>query len=400
MNSRRWVGLGIFVALVTLGGVAAVSTIGNAQWGVMAAWADAAARRWDARDFTREPVTGQGIAGSAFAAYAEAGALAEVLGQSDQVLLRDLRERQSSVSATDAADFARRWAEPLAALQRGAHLTDARPPMKWEGGYSQARALLLPMRHLAHAAMIEVRRRLARGEDGAAVDLSLDAATHAADVLHSPVVVDQMIGTAILVVVTADMWRDEDLRRLSADSLARLATGLAQLDVRCPTTVAWEGETLLWAHTLMHESTREPLVHDAALSLADWRHAWSVRWAGADAVLQQIAAQAQLAVSEETSWLGRQSHLRAAMVDPRVRANPMLQVTMVSWEAAERSLRSALTAVRLLRLAVAWHAQAPMLELADPLSDGPIEVARTPGGVTLRSRGSVGSRRLERTVVR
>jgi hypothetical protein len=386
------------VPLLSAGVVVGVHSAAGSSWEEMTAWARQAERDWMARDFKREALWGETTPGVAFVAYAEALAMVETAGRGDEALLRELVVQPERVPEAVATDFALRWAQPIAALRRGAHCRDARPPVQWPKGFAHEATRLLTARSLVNAALVEVRRLAGRGEDRAAVELSLDVATYGADLLQSPVLVEQMIAAALLAIATGETWRDEDLGRLGAPSLALLEDGLRRLDGRVPATLCWKGEALLLANTLMHPAQRASLLGDESLPLRSWRYGWSTRWAAADAVLLELEAQRRLDAAADARWPRRQELLRAAFADADLQDNPLLGVAAPNWMSAEQSLRATLTVVRLLRLAVACRAGAELPPLADPLGDGKLQATRAAGILTLRSAGRAGNRPRERTV--
>jgi len=103
--------VGAAIAVMFTAGIAGacVQRAAAARWAEMAAWAQRSEAAWRARDFTRAPLSGEATAGSAFAAYREAVALAVPLGRGDAAsrLLMDLRLRPERVTPADAEAFIR-----------------------------------------------------------------------------------------------------------------------------------------------------------------------------------------------------------------------------------------------------------------------------------------------------
>lgn len=390
--SKIAVAAAVLVPLVSGGVVSGSRPGGDEGWERMTEWVRRAESAWEQRSFERAPIWGTATDGEAFEAYAEAIAATTALGREDEVLLRRLRLHPDQVEAAEAESFALRWQRPLASMSTGAHRRSARPPVDWRRGASGSPSRLLVYRDLVNAATIEVRRRLARGERRAAVELSLDAATFGTDLVRSPMLIDQMVACALIAIAAGEAWSDEDLRRLDPESLRMLAEGLARIDQRFPLTVDWRGESLLLAGALMRagegEGEGEELSGYAAASARTPEDGGSERWAVAGAVLQQVALWERLRQSAAAPWQVREQELERLTSDAAVQQNPVMKTSLPIFRSAELSLRVTAAAVRLLRLAVALHAGQEPVALLDPLGDGPLRVVqRADGSTLLRSAG-------------
>ncbi|MGE3171958.1 MAG: hypothetical protein AB7O97_04980 [Planctomycetota bacterium] len=382
----------LLVALVPLASAGAMLVPGRAgeRWTEMQTWADAAGKRWAARDFGREPPCGEAVDGAAFDHYAEAMRLARVLGGDDHDLLRDLRLRADTVQANVADEFARRWRGPLAALARGAHSRDARPAVDWSQGLGRPMPSLLAARDLMNAATIAARRHLAAGDSQAAVTTMLEALTFAVDLEQTPLTIDVMIACAMVGIAANDMLRDEDLRQLDPAALGRLALGLERADARGRSCFDLDGEALLLASTLLRDEARGGGVaglEEHGVQARSWRYGWSRRWAAADAVMALVEFGERMATHRDAAWSERQTLLAEVHGELDQHSNPVVRQFAITTTAVERSLRQARTRVRLLRLAVEFHRGADLPVLADPLGDGPIAVERRGETVVFRSAG-------------
>ena len=265
-------------------------------------------------------------------------------------------------------------------------MSDARPPVDWQKGFSNGNAGLLVSRDLINASTIEVRARLADGDLLGAVQLSLDVATFELDLLQSPILIDQMVACALLTISVGETWRDEDLSRLDKPALELLAEGLEQIDARCPRVFDWRGEALLLANTLKQLGEEGELFADSPVSLRTFDYGWSERWAAADAVLQKVEMWEELKTNGASSWNVRRQELCDVLESVEVQGNPVLRVSFSNFVGAERSLRSSLASVRLLRLAVACRLGGELPELLDPLGAGSFEVSPLgDGAVVFRS---------------
>ena len=392
------VGAAILVPVISAGVVLGLPSMFDECWKRMERWSGYAEHAWAQRSFEREPLAGESADGSAFVDYQDALAQAKTLGRDDESLLRRLRFDQDAVVLRDCEDFALRWAAPLQTLSRGAHRVDARPPVDWQKGFSHPSVTLLVARDLVNAATIEVRRRLSQGDLLGAVRLSLDVATFEVDLLASPILIDKMVGCSLLTLTAEEAWTGRALAQLDQPGLELLAAGLERLDARCPRVFDWRGESLLLANTLKHLEDSSVL-SGREISLKSMDYGWSERWAAADAVLQQVKLWEGLRTSGASCWRVRKEELQELLDSSQVQDNPVLRVCFSNFIGAERSLRSALTVVRLLRLAVACRLGQELPELQDPLGEHEFEsVSLGDGAVVFRSMGGASRNGAERVV--
>ncbi len=399
MKARTVVAIAVLVPLISVG-VAVVPGVVDERWAEMQAWAAKAEQEWRVRDFHRAPVQGDGAPGPAFEAYLDALQQANVLGSGDARLLTDLRLHPEVVTGSAAEDLGRRWRPALTALAGGAHRTDARPAVDLRLGIQNLPISLLSARDLVNAATIEARRRVAVGDGIGAVALLLDAATFAVDLQGSPLVVDQTIAGALLQLAAGELLRDSELQRLDAAALDLLGTGLRLLDERCRVTVDGAGEALLLARSLLGQDAPVGGLPPAALdrkATSGWHYAWSRRWAAADAVLLIVEACEQIRRAATLPWSQRQARLRELEAGLAAQPNAMVRTFAANGSGVERTLRLAATQLRLLRLAVAFHAGGELPVLADPLGDGTLVTIRRDGGAVFRSAGGTDDMPLERS---
>ncbi|MEC7584215.1 MAG: hypothetical protein VYE77_07850 [Planctomycetota bacterium] len=389
----------ILVPFISAGVVLGLPSMFDECWKRMERWSGYAEHAWAQRSFEREPLTGEPTDGSAFADYQDALLQAKGLGRDDETLLRRLRFDHEAVPLRECQDFALRWAAPLAALSSGAHRVDARPPVDWQKGFTHNGVTLLVARDLINASTIEVRRRLSQGDPLGAVRLSLDVATFEVDLLASPLLIDKMVACSLLTMTAEETWTDEALAGLDQPALELLATGLERLDARCPQVFDWRGESLLLANTIRHLEDGSSFLADREVPLKTMDYGWSERWAVADAVLQQVQLWEGLRTSGASCWRVRKQELQGLLDSSEVQGNPVLRVCFSNFIGAERSLRSALTVVRLLRLAVACRLGQELPELQDPLGEDQFEsVSLDDGAVVFRSMGGASRNGAERVV--
>lgn len=350
---------------------------------------------WQRQDHRREPLYGAATEGSAFAGYAEALALAKTLSSDQNELMAMLPHKDDGRVAVTQA-LRERWRPALNALRAAAHCADARPPRPTPPTPEHSLQNLLTSRWLVNMAVLESRACRLAGDPEAAVAWSLDAATLGVDFMRSGLLVNQMIGAALVQIATVEAWPDRALRQLDATALERLAQGLERLDAVLPMTTDAHGDLRYFSAWL--ESPREP--EDEGSFPSTWRYGFSTRWIVADAYLRAARLYDQLAAPAEGAWPQRETRLQAALTDLAATNNPMLVDMVPNLTSAEFGLRQVVAHVRLLRMAVAMHRGLDEAPLRDPLGDGPLLVVREAEGVTLRSAGTTANRKIERRVER
>ena len=366
------------------------------SWRDVQAMANDAEQRIAARQHRREPLWGAATTGAAFPAYERAMASARTLAKPDREALLRMLRRSDEATATDAEaiELRQRWQPVLAAMHDGAHATDATPPPAPPAAGGQVTDLL-DARWVANAAMFEARARRHQDDGVAAVQLSLDAATFAADLHRRGTLIDQMIATATVAIAT-ECWPEAAVASLDGDALALFASGLERLDRLLPMTIDHDGEMAFAWRAVANAGADAPWLPSA---MGAWRYGFSTRWMLADALLRQAAANRELARATELDWPQREALIEleiGALLDC---GNPLTAVMVPNTTGAERNLRESLTLVRLLRMSVARHRGQDLPPLRDPLGDGPLAVTHdADGSVRLHSAGATKRATLTRVV--
>lgn len=394
---RRLLHLAIAATAVTVVAAALIHRAADARFATMSAWAEQAANEWEARDFTRQPLHGTAQPGSAFAHYQRATELIAALDPQTTAKARDLRLHKGSMPAAAKAELLQQFAPALQAMQQGAHCLDARPPMRWRDGFSHRVQNLLVARELVNAAVLSARAQCDGGEPAAAVPLLLDAATFASDLTSSPLLIDQMIGTALTAIATVEAWDDAALRQLPPAALQTLAAGMQRLDARLPVLCDFTGETLLFANTLLHAADQ---LDQYGLSLCSWRYGFSFRWAAAEAACFDIQLVAELAAHRDQPFAAREQLFAQVLARPQVQHNPVLAIALPNLTSCERNLRETSTLVRLLRCELAWRLGAPPLQLDDPLGQGRLTAREDGERMRFASAGRRAGKAIERLAPR
>jgi hypothetical protein len=227
-----------------------------------------------------------------------------------------------------------------------------------------------------------------------AVQLALDTATVGADLLRSPLLIEQMIGAAMLAIPLRETLCEDVLAQLDEASLELLAAGLERLDAYVPSVLPLQ-ESMLLAHGLL--GSQANLFESAGVpTLSSWRYGFSDRWMFAEAwrvVRDHERAHFQ---SSHQPWTAREQTLRSSVDALALVPNPALAVMVPNLTSAEQSMRMAVVELRLLRLAVDVHLGNRGLELVDPLGNGPIQRVEDPMGVRFASTGQAGGKPLWR----
>lgn len=386
-------GLGLAVGAAAL----YVHVRADLAWQQMSTWAREAQARQEARSCDREALFGATEPGSCWESYARARRLTAPLASRDAALLQRYRKDPSAVTREELARLLEDWQPPLAALREGAHRREARHPAEWNLGLSNHTANLLDARELVNVALLAAREELAAGRTLAAVEVLLDAATYGADHVASPVLIDRMVGCALVAIATGEAWSDANLRALDAPALDLLAAGLTRLDARLPLRADLETEAIFFVNSA--QRTFDLWEKDERLASLWWRYGFSSRWSIADAALHQIRVFERIANAAEDSWPKRQLFLAGQCNSATVQGNPLLSISLPNLDGAEQTQRMTAAIVRLLRVAVEVHRSGVAAPLLDPLGAGPFTIDHSLNRIVVRSATARPSKLLERVVV-
>ncbi|MFO0391272.1 MAG: hypothetical protein ACK548_05390 [Planctomycetota bacterium] len=393
-NRRRAVLTVVLVATVALfAGEAWVQHRTDAAWQRVAAERDGLAVQLAARPTQRAPLLGAPTPGLAFDHYAVATAAAAPLDRDRNAEFRKLLTADDAAVA--AAPLRAAWEPVVAGLRAGAPAGDARAPQQGPMTTSGDGILdLLAVRWAANAAAFEARALLHEGRGDEAVRVSLAGLTLGRDVLHSGLLINQMMGCAVLAI-GVDTWTDERLSRLSPTDRELLADGLAALDAQLPVALDFTSELGFIAAAIAQIEAADGKEQGNS-ALGAWRHGFSPRWQLASHFLGYADVVRLADATRDLPWPEREARLRAAIAEADAAGN----VFVFHLDNVERQLRSAVASVRLLRMALDLHAGRDASALADPLAAAPIAVSAGEGGVRLASADAAKQPRLQRLVVR
>lgn len=387
---RKSVAVGTIVVVVVAIGAAGfcVDRHAEGRWQEMLRTIAAFRSELTATNVTRPPLYGDAVVGKAMQWYAEALELAADLRADDAALLRQLAQRPESLDAMQRDELLDRWQPALERVVAGTHAADVGyelPQTGDEAARGRMHSLLL-YRDLTNLLVGHAVRELSVGRDVGAVEATLDGLMVGIDLMRSPLLVDQMMGCAVVEIAGAAAWTDERLRALSPAGLQRLADGLAVADGLLEPGLDLRGEVVWVAESLVAAG--------GGFSWAAWTHAFAGRWLAADAVLRFADAATRLRIPSAT-WSERRATIERTL-SGFATGNALATIAMPNLLAAEPSQRGVIAALRLLRLHVAYRLEAPMPDLVDPLGGGELEADDDGGAVVFKSAGERGGKPIER----
>ncbi len=326
--------------------------------------------------------------GRAFEHYDRAADLAESIGDEE---VRDALKQDGASLAADGEQRAR-WQPVVAEVRAGAHRADRRMVRTFD---RPDRVLnLLSYRRAVNLTVLESRRARAEGELRESIGLTLDAMTVGVDCIQDGVLINQMIGCA-LVAIACQSWSDEDLHALDQQHLEALASGLAQLDARLPDSLRMEHEFTVMVGLLFDATDPEDWRdwHGGA----SWRYGFSDNWMTAEAFSLMAEGIARMDAIREAPWPQREAEYEREAARMRDSGNAVAAMITPNLSCAEFSLRRGAAELRLLRAAADLLRGAPQ-PLADPLGSGELRVESVDGAVEISSVGDDPHRRLRRQV--
>lgn len=373
--------------LLSFGAAGLVALRSSTAWRHMQDEVAALERQWRARDFRRDVPYGQPVAGDARPHYEAAMQMALELSRDDQRLVAMLPHGDDRRAAGCEALLAE-WQGALAELHAGAMAARCVwPPRDFDGPIAN----LLSARWLVNVAVLRARSARLAGRTLQAVHDTLGAAQFGADFMRSDLLIEQMIGAAMLAIATKEAWPEPVLLGLDEPALTELALGLQRIDAGLPASVDFRGELLAMGRTIRNEPED--------LGVGAWKFAFSQRWMMADAFATMSAVYGDNGDSA-ADWPQRQRGLRRRLAALQGARNDLVAICAPNLESAERSYREAIAHLRLLRIAVDRHRGNVATALQDPLGVGPLRIESRDGACVVASVGSTPQRPIERIVTR
>jgi hypothetical protein len=232
----------------------------------------------------------------------------------------------------------------------------------------------LVARHLANAGVLAAFAALRDGDGQEAVRLLLDVLQLGRDLAQSALLIEQMIGCAVLSIAAGEpvKWANL-LRHLDADALRAFAAGLGRLDAGLPLDSRWlASEAVLFANESFEPPPPPPGLPTSPVDdfswvgWRAWRYGFSTRLALADHGF------AQLRLAEHVQALcPRQDAvdlpaLKGLFAEYTASPNPVTATMTPNLESATKSRLGSIATLRLLRMAVQHAAGETVAPLADP----------------------------------
>lgn len=315
---------------------------------------------------------GETVDGRAFAHYDRAAELAHAFEDVEVVKLA----LQDDIDLQAVMPLREQWQPVVAAARLGSHAADRR--MQRSFGTPEHVASLLVYRRVANLLVLEARCQHAEGDDVEAVRYTLDAMTIGADCVHDGVLINQMIGSA-LVAIGVEAWPPERLASLDSAALESLAAGLEALDERMPTNLHLERELSVMAELLLGVANQ-----DEWHGIAPWRYGFSGQWMAAEAFLMMADGAERMNGLGDAPWPECKAEYEREAERMLASGNDAAAMVTPNLVSAAQNLRQTKAMLRLLRLAIAMHRGVDR-SLRDPLGDGDLMLVRDGDATELRS---------------
>jgi hypothetical protein len=393
-HRRMLLGSILSLVIVVSGSAAVVRQRTDLAWSAMQKQIHAIDAAWQLRDHRRLPLYGEGTDGRAFDGYEQAIELAKPLckGSNRELIATLPHKNDAKVEGTEA--LRERWRPAIDALRAASRCNDARPPQTSADAPETGVLSLLDARWLVNMTVLEARALRLAGKPREAVERTLDAATFGADLMQSGLLINTMIGAAVVAIAIDEAWPEDALSKLDGPSLDLLAESLDRLDRRLPSFTDLDGELRFIGHWLQSR----PVEENKDFSTSSWRFGFSPKWMAADAYLHFAAAGERIVDGPNLSWPQRKAWLELEINQMLASGNPITAMMVPNLMSSENTLREVQTRVRLVRMAVAAHRGINSHPLQDPLGAGPFAVAKEGDRVTFRSAGTRGEKAIERSV--
>ncbi len=386
-KTMAWFG-GLATAAVTVTAFL-VSSAADRRWNQWSVQTDALQKRLFTTD-VRPVLYGTSTPGRAWDAYAAA----VVLAKADKGLEKQVRPYvREKLDPSQLTALLGAHAKTLAQLHRGAHCLDALDPIDWSQDLNGAVHSLLMLRGLSNLAVTQALAQIESGQPVAAVETLLDAAQLGRDAMHSPVMINEMIGAAVFAISTYGAVEGNDLLdRLSPAALDRFADGLAILDEHiAKVSPSLHGEVVLFARLARNHPE---LVAKMGRSTQAWRYGFSTRLMLADAGLQMMELADRTSAAARGPWITCDAHLSGIEEKVIEAANPVLSAMAWSLGNILRTRFQTIARLRLLRMAIEHRRGRPVPKLADPFGDTLRHEVGTESKARFWSVGPEGSRKL------
>lgn len=367
MRLRRPLLFGSIAGIVVIGAVTLTFQFRvDARWDAMTRDANALEQLLAIDDGTRPVLFGESAAGNAWDDYTIA--IQALPAQSEAARSEIIRARKLEPVADTGKlreAYVRAHLPALQAMQRGAHRTLARLPIQWPAGYARRATNLLTVRNLANACVLAAEQHIDAREPERAVDLLLDAMQFGRDLTLTPLVIDEIIGVAILQIASKEALVQNGLMdRLTDAALRRLAAGMRVLDESLPSTsLARHGELLLFARSV--QSPKLAGMLGGPGPVASWRFCFSPRLMFAMSFAERLAHVSSMHDMKAEPWSIRRAQMDEVSETWRTSKNPMT-ACCGSLDQAEVTRRYGIFLLRATRMLVEFRLSHQCTPLPDP----------------------------------
>lgn len=207
------------------------------------------------REHEREPVGGNGLPGKAWDEYQRAQDLAQSLPPKviREFAVRTMAAAQASAEerAEEAARLMDQLSRPIEAMRKGARLLDVTHPVACTQQAVQNGPRLSTFNYLTDTLTVGGLAAIEAGDPAEGSEMILDAMQSAQDLLHSPLVITQLIGMSQLVPRSLEAFGEhQGLARLQPAALKALDLGVAKLIDSAPKTPELRGEIVLFIRAI------------------------------------------------------------------------------------------------------------------------------------------------------
>ena len=338
------------------------------SWSEMLAIGNELQRSIESADTTREVLHGTPIQALAFDEYSAA------LARVDESTFRDLnsyrvaRHQQDEASETLRDALLDQHRETLRLLEEGARSTDAHYSIDEGDGSNSDLLDFKACRSIAELTVAAADRHLCEGHPESAVNVLLDGMQFSRDLHESPLLINDVIGIALLAITSKEALIDNGLlERFPAPQLERLAAGMAKVDASiAPVGHAMDGDLVRLASNLtnVNGDQEDIALESCSFFFGDYLpRGFSERATLSKYVTQLKRDRDLMHTMHADSW----SERRAALEDiAKATSNPIFADSATRWLSAEASRRAGMAVFRLARIATEYRATGTTLPLADP----------------------------------
>jgi len=246
---------------------------------------------------------------------------------------------------------------------------------------------MLEAKNLVNLTILAADNHLADDQPGRAVDVLLDGMQYGRDLMAAPLLINRMVGCAMLAIASKEALIDDDLlARIPAGQLERLARGMARLDAALPgPKLCMDGEISRFIQLVGESSSRTDPFISGWSSLEAWRFGFSTRAMYADYVQVSLHLRNRQLELEHLPWPQQSAQLDALAEELADSSNPLTGHLRAFPRAAEPAV-GITTLLRLTRMAAEYQLTGHATPLPDPFGTQ-LTVIEIDGTVRIESVG-------------